>query len=338
MKQAGIYVSVAVVVLAVAAGVLLSPPSATTNRPLSTLATPSTAAANPSPSTTTPNAPGSTRASSGVTCPPSNTDDCTVTATTPGGGGSGGPSHRGGGGDITCYDWNHHVVACFNPDLGWNNPADHCFYRVADPLPPASDPVWQGHRPPDGTIYAVYCRPGNGGQRQQWLPAPPPGFGGRVPQFDLAATAINSMGLRGPTIRSAPTPDGAGLVGLPVWLWTPSTASTWGPNTKSASVPGLTVTATAQADSITWSMGDGHRVTCRSVGTPYTAAAGGAHSPTCGYVYLTPSRDRPDGRFHIRATTTWHVTWSGGGLSGELDIQKYADSTVQINELEVITS
>lgn len=344
MKQAGIYVSIAVILLAVTAGVLRSP-NATTDSSRRVSQTSSaeasagstirgTGAGQPDPVPPTESADGA------VTCPPSNTDDCTVTATSPGGdnGGAGGGEGARAGTKITCYDWNRRVVACFDPDLGWNDPADHCFYRVADPLPPRSDPVWQGHRPPDGAVYAVYCRPGNGGQRRQWLPAPPPGFSGHYPQLDLAATAINRMRLRGPTIETAPATTGAGLVGLPVWLWTPRTDSTWGPNTKSASVPGLTITATARAESITWSMGDGHSVTCRSVGTRYTAAAGGAHSPTCGYVYLTPSRDRPDGRFHTRGTTTWHITWSGGGASGELEIQKYSDSSLVINELEVVTS
>jgi hypothetical protein len=275
-------------------------------------------------------------ADGGVNCPPSNTDDCTVVALTPGGA-SGGGAGRGGGGRTTCVDWNHRVAPCYDPDLGWNNPADHCYYQTARPVPLPSDPVWQGHRPPDGAIYVVYCRPGPGGQRLQWLPNAPPGFDGDVPQFDLAAEAINSMRLRGPTIGSAPSPNGAGLVGLPVWLWTPSTASTWGPNIKSASVPGLTVVATANAASITWDMGDGHRITCRNVGTPYSPDRGGSRSPTCGYVYPTPSRDRPDGRFHIRGTTTWHITWTGGGMTGELEIQKYSDTSVVINELEVVT-
>ncbi|HEY7177144.1 MAG TPA: hypothetical protein VH442_19695 [Micromonosporaceae bacterium] len=346
MKQAGIYVSIAVILLAVTAGVLHAPSAANdSSRRVSQTSNAAASAGSNVRGTRTgqpDSVPPTESSSSAVTCPPSDTDDCTVVATSAldhDGSGDGGDGGDGGAGTkITCYDWNHHVVACFDRDLGWNNPADHCFYRVVDPLPRRSDPVWQGHRPPDGTIYAVYCRPGNGGQRRQWLPAPPPGFNGHYPQLDLAATAINHMRLRGPTIGSAPATTGAGLVGLPVWLWTSRTESTWGPNTKSASVPGLTVIATARAESIMWSMGDGRSVTCRSVGTRYTAAAGGAHSPTCGYVYLTPSRDRPRGRFHIRGTTTWHITWSGGGASGELEIQKYSDSSLVINELEVMTS
>jgi hypothetical protein len=100
----------------------------------------------------------------------------------------------------------------------------------------------------------------------------------------------------------------------------------------------LTVTIRAQAVSIAWDMGDGHTVTCDNPGTPYEPRFGNQPSPTCGYVYTTPSRDRPGGVFPVVATTTWRVTWEGGGESGAYTVvRQSAPTPVRIGELQVVT-
>ena len=136
----------------------------------------------------------------------------------------------------------------------------------------------------------------------------------------------------------APGPGKTGLVGLPVWLWTTVSPSTWGPTSASASIPGLSVTATARATRIVWDMGDGHTVTCANPGTPFTSASASAASPTCGHVYTRSSALLPGAVYPVVATTTWEVAWSGGGQSGVLTVTRTSRTSVRIGELQVLTS
>ena len=153
----------------------------------------------------------------------------------------------------------------------------------------------------------------------------------------MAAQAINQLPIQGPQIETAPNSAGSGLVGLPVWLWTAVSGATWGPTSATASVPGLSVTATARATKIEWDMGDGHSVTCANPGTPYAASFGGQPSPTCGYVYTASSHGTSGGRFTITGVTTWQVDWAGGGESGVITVTRQSTSSVRIDELQVVT-
>jgi hypothetical protein len=159
---------------------------------------------------------------------------------------------------------------------------------------------------------------------------------------ELAQQAMESLPLVGADIGIAPGPDGAGLVGLPVWMWTENTAETWGPVSVSVPGPGITVTAEGNATQIEWNMGDGTTVVCEGPGTPYEARYGDQHSPDCGHVYTEPSRSQPDGRYAITTTTTWHVEWwvepRGSGAEDEDFFERPSSTTVQINELQVVTS
>lgn len=278
-----------------------------------------------------------------VVCPPAG-GDCTVVAHTPGapgdpgtggvpGGGSGGVTYCGEGGVSLS-------PGCFKEGLGWYNPEDECFYQLADPQPPAGDPVWAGRAPGDGKIYTAACGwPGLVGFIDRWRAAPPPGFGGLPSPAQLAAQAVNQLPIRGPEIGIAPAPDGAGLVGLPIWMWTQVSTQTWGPASATASVPGLSVTATARAQKIVWSMGDGVSVTCTSPGTPYKPSYGNRTSPDCGYRgYARPSSTIAGGRYTITGVTTWDVTWSGGGQTGQLTVTRTSTTAIQIDELQVVTS
>jgi hypothetical protein len=268
-----------------------------------------------------------------VYCPPLG-GPCTVIVDTPGhGGGPGGGGNNGGGGsgDPGYYD----------ERLGWLNEQDLCYYKAAEPQPDKSDPAWEGHT--DGVIYVRSCLKGNGRLGVPlWVPTfvwsatPPPGFGALPSPAQLAARAVNALNIKGPQIGSAPRVDGSGLVGLPVWLWTEVTPETWGPLTATAAVPGLSVTATATGTSIVWDMGDGHSVTCDGAGTPYDGRASG--SPTCGYRYTTSSRSMPGGRYTVTGTTTWTIAWTGGGQSDTLTVTRASTTTIQIDELQVVTS
>jgi hypothetical protein len=170
-----------------------------------------------------------------------------------------------------------------------------------------------------------------------WLASPPDGFGApSITPGELAARAVNQMQLAGPAIGMTPDPGRAGLVGVPVWLWTAVTPTTWGPNSATASVPGLSVMATAQASKVVWDMGDGNKVTCANPGTAYYT--GGVESPTCEHIYQTSSAAQPRGAYPVTATTTWQVTWAGGGASGSLTVTRTSATTVRIGELQVLVT
>lgn len=274
-----------------------------------------------------------------VTCPP-NQPICIVIVTDPGAPGSGGSGGSGSPGQHICkMPGTGDVVACQDPAWGWWSNIDGCYYKQLEPPPPSTSPAWQGHYP-QGAIYEATC-PGSAGTGGgwQWFANPPAGYGGAAPTpAELAQQAIATMRLEGPAIGMAPAQGKTGLVGLPVWLWTAVTATTWGPATASASVPGLTVTATARAKRIVWDMGDGHTVTCTNPGTPYRISKGNAQSPTCGYVYTRSSASQPDHAFTVTATTTWTVTWTGGGESGALTVTRSSIARVRIGELQVLVS
>jgi len=121
----------------------------------------------------------------------------------------------------------------------------------------------------------------------------------------------------------------------------------------------VSVTATANALGVVWDMGDGvegdapGRVDC-GLGTPYPAGgSGGRPSPTCGYTYERASSNYIDGPcvddpldskgnelcggpWTITATTTWEVTWTGGGMNGVVGFDASTTGQIMIRELYVL--
>jgi hypothetical protein len=275
-----------------------------------------------------------------VQCTPG-TQFCFVDVSNPGGPGTQPPTSADGstGGERVCViDRTGEVVPCFDDIWGWFNSSDACYYALYKPQPPASEQVWDGHYP-DGAVYLVTCMdriPGTTGG-WTWLPTPPPGYGGiAVAPAQLATRAVDQMRLAGPAIGITVPPDRTGLVGVPVWLWTDVSPTTWGPNSATASVPGLSVTATAQVSKIAWDMGDGNTVVCPNAGTPWFE--GGIESPTCEHIYEAPSAGQPNYAYTVTATATWDVTWTGGGTSGSLTVTRSSTTTVCIGELQVLVT
>lgn len=283
-------------------------------------------------------------AAGGVSCPP-NVEVCVVTVVSPGApaseSGSPAPRQSESSARVCTVPGSTRTVPCTDPAYGWFNNTDGCYYRGVDVVPPADHPIWQGS-PNSGTVYALQCPLAGGGSVSGgWvvLAGAPSGFGAvTVTPADLAVEAVEMLELRGPAIGIAPPPGSTGLVGVPVWLWTEVTPSTWGPTSATAAVPGLSVTATAQATRIVWDMGDGTKVTCRTPGTAYSMSYGGVESPTCGHVYSRTSAREPDHAYAVTATTTWEVSWSGGGASGVITVTRASSTSVRIGELQVLVT
>ncbi|NUR72222.1 MAG: hypothetical protein HOU81_15520 [Hamadaea sp.] len=277
-----------------------------------------------------------------IYCPPDN-GPCYIVVTGGGSGGSGGGGGGGGDGTAKCRDETGEIP-CYRDSMGWYNQAEGCYYDRLT-LPPG-DPAWGGHDPNKGSLYQKWCYDGGAAGYVNsgivYLTSPPPGYGGLPSVLEIALRAINALPIAGPDIGLAPRPGGSGLVGLPVWMWTEQRPETWGTQSATASVPGLSVTARATSVRISWEMGDGSTKVCGNPGTPYTPAAGGSASRTCGYQYTEPSRDQriPGhlGRYRVVGTTTWHVEWTATtGETGELDVTRSSTTYIRIDEMQVVT-
>ncbi len=153
----------------------------------------------------------------------------------------------------------------------------------------------------------------------------------------LAAQAIASMTMLAPPIGMMPPQGSEGAItGVPVWLWVQPGVTTTGTNSASASAGGVTVTAVANVTEVTWEMGDGATVSC-GIGTPYNPSYGGDPSPTCGYLYETKStKDDPNGVYTVTATSTWTITWAGGGESGVEVMELSSSVPLRVTEINVI--
>ncbi|MBY8889231.1 ATP/GTP-binding protein [Streptomyces sp. PTM05] len=256
----------------------------------------------------------------------------------PGAPSASGGHNRSSGSDAkgghTCQTPKGTVVPCSDPN--WGTFSGGCYYQVARNVPPTGDPAWQGHSDQDksGKMYWQTCPDDGYATKDVWMPNG--SVGAAVDPAQLAQQAVAKMRLGPPQIDISPKPGGRGLVGMPVWMSVAKSATSWGPQSASASAGGVTVTATAVVSQVVWSMGDGHSVTCTSPGTPYSASDGKASSPDCGYQYSQPSSSQPGGTYPVSATATWTIHWAGGGEQGDLTQTRAAQVRIAIAELQVV--
>lgn len=243
-------------------------------------------------------------------------------------------------------DQGGNVSACVNRAFGRNEPvpcesaggwwsdATQCYVQLLNPQPPLSDSVWQGHT--DGAIYTcASSAPGMSAPFAAfWSPSMPAGPAAPVDPAVVAQTIVEQMELRAITIGMVPedSPGSMGVVGLPAWMWVDAPSEqTFGPMTRSASLGGVSVTATARVTKVLWEMGDGGAVTCTSPGTPFSDGHGGQQSPDCGYTYTR------QGTYTIRATSYWSVDWtSTSGPSGSIPLQFTQSRILQVGEIQVV--
>ncbi|MET9915380.1 ATP/GTP-binding protein, partial [Streptomyces sp. NPDC006476] len=222
--------------------------------------------------------------------------------------------------------------------------AAKCTYTKLDPQPPADNLAMQDGKRQGGkgAVYQVYC-PATARIGVVWVPdgAQAPAQPAIDPET-IARQAVDSMKLTGPDIAS-PRPAGHYVVGMPMWMWVNQSATTYGPNTASATAGGVSVTATARVSSVTWNMGDdGTPVVCPGPGTRYQPSMGLANSPDCGYRYTRPSSSRPGHRYTVTATSTWTITWQvqdgAAADTGQWTETRTTTQTAAIGEAQALTS
>jgi hypothetical protein len=136
----------------------------------------------------------------------------------------------------------------------------------------------------------------------------------------LALQAAASLALPSPVVNL--NPSAFSVVNLSSWLWVDPQA--WHSFRATASAGGVSATAIATPDTVSWSMGDGHTVVCDGPGTPYQPAVSvDAQTTDCSYTYARSSAgqsstdgDPNDGAFSVTATISWTVRWSAAGVVG----------------------
>lgn len=197
-------------------------------------------------------------------------------------------------------------------DSGSGGSHDPCVYTPAD-LSEASVAALGGQPSGAGGWYFKTCYPtsdqGVALEGPVWIAGEPPIVSPAV----LARQARSRLRL--PTVVIRMNPSGDQLVNLPVWL--ALDPASWKAQSATASVPGLSVTATARPLTVSWSMGDGTFVTCNGPGTAWTSGTDPAKaSPDCGHVYRRSSAGAAGGLYTVAVTVTWAVTWAGAGQSG----------------------
>lgn len=237
---------------------------------------------------------------------------CDVNAGTPGEP-SGGDSGSGGGmgGDGMCRDPGGERIPCQRHG-GWAG-ADGCYYKPIDPSPSTIEALG-GQPAGEGGWYQRVCYGANGAATTGlggpvWVAGAPPVLSPEV----LARQARARLSL--PEVRVRMNPSGDQLVNLPVWLALDPVS--WRSESATASVPGVSVTATARPVAVAWVLGDGTTRTCDGPGTAWTAGTDPLEeSPDCGHVYRRSSAGAAGGVYTVTATVAWEVTWAGAGQSG----------------------
>ncbi len=185
-----------------------------------------------------------------------------------------------------------------------------------------------------GTWYRKVCTDANGQSSATvvWVPAR------AVDPAQLAEQASDRAPIPLPDVHLNPPESGEQVVNLETWMWIDPSA--WQPVSATASAGGVTVTASAQPESVRWAMGNGDVVTCAGSGTPYDLNRPSREQHTdCSYVYRRSSASAPGGTFTATATATWHVTWTAAGAAGGGDlgsVSRNATFTVRVAEIEAV--
>lgn len=172
------------------------------------------------------------------------------------------------------------------------------------------------------------------GSPLMWIPNRAPG----VSAVAVARTAEGELKLPVPAMASSPGAETPKVVNLPTWAWIGS--ASWRSVSATASVPGISVTATATPLYTGWSWGDGSFGVCRGPGTPYVRGVSdpAAASPDCGHTYRVTSKGAQGLRFRVAATIHWRITWRATtGQAGQFaDMTSRAAQAWPVEEIDAL--
>jgi len=262
----------------------------------------------------------------GTECGTTPTPGCDVNAGTPGGPGDQQP----GGGNAepgVCRSPSGVVIPC-ERDGAWAG-LDGCYYEPVDPSAETIDAL--GGQPAGaGGWYARTCYSSDGSSLGSivWL--------GAVPAVSPAILAREARAhLSFPEVAVSFNPAGTQLVGVPSWL---HLSSGWEVRSATASVPGMSVVATATPNRAVWSFGDGAEIVCYGPGAAWQPWMDPhAASPDCGTTFSKSSAGQPGEVFTVTVTVIWSVTWIGGGQSGAVPpLTTTGTTTVRVAEAQTV--
>lgn len=268
----------------------------------------------------------------GAVCDPQ-TGKCTVIVTDPAPPGPGGGGGAPGGGDCLRDGV---PVACSSSGGTWSNQLQ-CYLKLADPQPPATDPVWGGHS--DGAVY--WCTTSQGlapVTRLVWLATPP---AGPTPE-ELARRALASLTIPRPAMRRSPTETntdgGMPYTWVNLWTWVWTEPRTWTPLSARAAAGAVWAEVDVTPTRLTFTPGDGSdAVVCPGPGRPWQESDGNK-VPTaggCGFRYQRVAVAPVTATLSIE----WQVTWHGsGGSGGTLPVMRTEDSSsFSVEQIQVVT-
>jgi len=157
----------------------------------------------------------------------------------------------------------------------------------------------------------------------------------KPPSAATLARAVAQLSLPASKPQFGPSPNqnqwGMVPVGYPIWLWSGDTTTTM---RRAVTHDGLSIDLTASRTSVTFTMGDGHTVTCTAFTKRPSPLTGDPMrvSPNCGYVYSAT------GRYTVTATAHWQIRWVADGQSGTLSVANTvaAASPMVIGELRTV--
>jgi hypothetical protein len=199
----------------------------------------------------------------------------------------------------------------------WFEPSETTQLDTTRALP--GPPVQPGAQLVDDHLYYRHCENGDGEiVFQGWTRWTAAAI--QVLAADLAYEASRELPLPYPRPALSPAIGTDQLVGLSTWLWLEP--GSWATLEATASVPGLSATATAAPTRVRWDMGDGTTVTCNGPGVPYDPARDDdAQSTDCKHTYQRVSAGEPGGAYTATVSIDWAIGWSatngeGGTLHG----------------------
>jgi hypothetical protein len=145
----------------------------------------------------------------------------------------------------------------------------------------------------------------------------------------LAQVAVDDVLAEIPTQTIETSPQTEAMVAIPTWFWVEGVPTEG--VTASASIPGVTVTATASPGGVEYDFGDGTTLACQGIGTPY---ADGATSD-CTHTYERA------GTYTVAATILWTGTYTvNGGPPQPIEtaVARTATFDLAVNEAQAINT